>query len=124
MRTASLRGISHCLEQTGIARTAHRQPGAIGEDRDATLLAIGLDARDPLQVHDGGSMNANEAGGVERSLEVGDGLLLEVRFAAAVQRHIIVLRLGIIELIKRNNMHAGAILNYSALWPLGGRARV
>ncbi len=58
---AALR-IAHGLQQPGVAGAADRQAGAVGEDGDAALLAVGLDARDALQVDDGGAVNAHEAG--------------------------------------------------------------
>ena len=60
--------IAHRLQQPGVAGAAHRQARAVGQNRDAALLAVRLDARHALQVDDGGAVNAHEARRVEQRL--------------------------------------------------------
>ena len=68
-------------------------------------------------------MNAHEACGVERGLQARDRLLFEVRFSGRVERHVVVLRLYVVQLIERNHVYAGAILYHNALRPFRGTAR-
>src|ERR1017187_8300159 len=114
--------IAHGFEQPRVTGPAHRQAGAIGEDGEAALLPIGLDARHPLEVHDDGAVDAHEARRVERGLQAGDGLLLEVLLPAAVQRHVRSLKLHVVELVQGDYVYARPVLHHDALGPLPRRA--
>src|SRR5216683_3776343 len=70
--------------KTGEAGPADGQARAVGENGQAAVLAVGLDARDALQVHDVRAVDAHEAVGIEAGFQAGDGLLLEMLFPLTV----------------------------------------
>src|SRR5215469_4252392 len=91
-------GSVHSLDQSCVPGTAHRETRAVSQDGNAALFTVRLDARDPLQVYEVRAVDAHEACGIEVGLELRDGLLFEPCFAISVERDIVVLRLGIVEL--------------------------
>src|SRR5436190_14913229 len=70
--------LSEQLAQALVPRPAQRQAAAVLQDGDAAVLGVQLDAIEPVEIEDPGSMDAHEAARVERRLEIADGLLLEV----------------------------------------------
>src|SRR2546427_9489534 len=97
-RRSSRRALVEEGFQAGVAGAADRQARAVGENRQAAVLAIGFDANDALEIHDVRAVDTYETVRVEASFESGDGLLLEMLFALSGERHIIVLSLRIVEL--------------------------
>ena len=67
-------------------------------------------------------MRTNRAGS-SRAFEAADGLLLQVALAAAVERHVVVLRLRVIQFFERDHVDPRAVPHRQALRPLAGRAR-
>ena len=52
------------------------EAGAVGEDGEAAIFAIGFNPGDALKIHDVRAMNPDESVGVEASFKTCDGLLL------------------------------------------------
>src|SRR5262249_14836049 len=102
------------------AGAADRQTRSIGEDGDPALFAIRLDARDPLEVHDGGAMDPDETGWIEHRLQSRDRLLLQKALAGAVERDVVILGFGVIELVERNDVNARPVLDDDTLRTLFG----
>src|SRR5229473_3976643 len=59
--------------EAGVAGTAHRQAGAVGENRKAAVFAVGLDAHNAFQIHDVRAMDAHITVRVEACFQAGDG---------------------------------------------------
>ena len=112
--------IAHGLQQPGIAGPADRQAGTVGQNRDAALFAVRFDARHAFQVDDGGAVDADEGGGVEEGLEGGNGLLLQIAFGLAVERHVVILCDGVIQFGDGDDVHAGAVLDDDAMRAFAG----
>src|SRR5229473_5321031 len=83
--------------EAGVAGAANRQARAVGENGEAAVLAVGLDACDAFEIHDVRAVDADEAVWIQAGFEAGDGLLLEMLFALAGERHVIVLGLGVVK---------------------------
>src|SRR5712664_1099206 len=98
--------------EAGVAGTAHREAGAVGEDGEAAVLAVGFDACDALQIHDIRAMDAHEAVWIE----AGDGLLLEMLLPLTGQRHVVKFGDG-------NQRNLRAVLHYEAFQKLLRRPR-
>ncbi len=60
-------------------------------------------------------MDAHEAGRVEEGFQRGDGLLLEIALALAVERDIVVLGCHVIQLGDGNHVYARAVLDDDAV---------
>src|SRR5258708_37435998 len=105
--------------EAGVAGTAHREAGAVGEDGEAAVLAVGLDACDALQIHDIRAMDAHEAVWIE----AGDGLLLEMLLLLTGQRHVVVLGLRVVKFGDGNQRNLRAVLHYEAFQKLLRRPR-
>src|ERR1017187_6152572 len=115
--------IAHGFEQPGVAGAADGQARAIVQNRDSAFLPIGFDARNPVQVDDGGAVDAYEAGRIERLLERRNGLLLEIALAAAVERHVVVLRFHVIQFVDGDDLDPRTILHHDALRKLAWDTR-
>src|ERR1039457_1812249 len=63
----------------------------------------------------GGGWGRKEAGRVEGLLERCNGLLLEIALAAAVERHVVVLRFYVIQLFDGDDVDPRTILHHDAL---------
>ena len=61
--------------------------------------------------------------GIEGRFETGDGLLLEIGLALAVQLHVIVLRFAVIQPIYWNDVHTSAVFHHDSLEMLLRRPR-
>ncbi len=109
--------------EAGVTGAADGEPRAIVEDGDVAILGVGLDAGDAFEIDDVGAMDAQEAGRIERGLEAGDGLLLEMLFAFGNEREVIVLRLGVVEFGNGNDEDAGAIADGNTVEVLRWRTR-
>ena len=68
-------------------------------------------------------MDPHEVPGVERGLEVGERLLLEVRLAVGVQADVVVLGLRVVELVRRDDVHLRPLPHHDAGGGLAGRPR-
>ena len=108
--------------EAGVARAADGEASAVGEDGDAAVFAVRLDAGDALEIHDVGTMNTDEAIGVEAGFEARDSLLLEVFFAFGGEGDVIILGFGEIELGDGNQNDASAVADDEAIEKLFGRA--
>src|SRR5690606_39035436 len=64
------------LLQPRVSGPRHRQLRAVGQNREPAVLAVKIDACEPLDVHDERAMDAHEAGRVELTFDVGHRLLL------------------------------------------------
>jgi len=66
--------------EAGVACTGYGQARAVGENGQAAVFAIRLDAHDAFEIHDVGAVDAHEGVWIEAGFEAGDGLLLEMLF--------------------------------------------
>src|SRR5271169_5669949 len=101
--------------EAGVACAAYWDLGAVGEDGDVAVFAVGLDFGHSLQVDDVGAVDAHEARRVERGFQAGDGLLLQVLFAFGGEGDVVVLRFGIFEFGDGNYEDAGAVADGDAI---------
>ena len=67
-------------------------------------------------------MDAHEAGRVEQGFERGDGLLLQIALALAVERDVVVLGVHVIQPGDGNHVHSRAVLDDDAQRALAGGA--
>src|SRR5437899_3905313 len=88
--------------EAGVAGAADRQARAVGEDRQATILAVRLYTYHTFQINDVRPMDADKIVRIEACFQAGNSLLLEVLFSLTDQGHIVVLSLGVVELANRN----------------------
>ena len=68
-------------------------------------------------------MNAKKPPRIQRRLQAGNSLLLQMFLSLSAQRDIIILRFGIVELRRRNDVDAGTILYHQPFQKLRGRPR-
>src|ERR1700735_2708605 len=109
--------------EAGVAGAADGELRAVGEDGDVSVLRVGLDLDDALQVDDVGAVNAEKTRRVERGFQARDGLLLQVLFAFGCKGDVIVLRFHVFEFRDWNDEDARAIAHGDAVEILRRRAR-
>src|SRR5882762_3653615 len=100
--------------EAGVAGAADGQASAVGENGQAAVLAVGLDAHEAFKVHDVGAVDAHEAGRIEAGFQAGDGLLLEMLLAQAGQRYVVVLGFRVVELDNWDQRNLGAVFHHEA----------
>src|SRR6266568_9255611 len=59
--------------EAGVAGAADGQARAVGENSQAAVLAVGLDAHHAFEIHDVRAVDAHKAVRIEASFEAGDG---------------------------------------------------
>jgi len=59
--------------EAGVAGAADRQARTVGEDGQAAVLAVRLDAHNALEIHDVRAVDAHKAARIEASFQAGDG---------------------------------------------------
>ncbi len=67
--------------QSRISSPAYGKTVTVGENRDAVLALVQLDARQTLEIEDERPVNSHELLRVERGFDLGQRLLLEVLLA-------------------------------------------
>src|SRR5437660_3345701 len=100
--------------EAGVAGAADGEACAVGENREAAVLAVGLGAGDALEVHDVGAVDTHETVWVKARFQSGDGLLLEMLFAKACKSNVIILSFRIVEFGDRNQSDLGAVFYHQA----------
>ena len=93
------------LRQPGITGTADRQARAIAQNRDPAILRVQLDPRDPIDVEQVGSVDADEARRIERRLDRSEGLVLQILFALRLEADVVILRLDVLDPVHRQHVH-------------------
>src|SRR5271168_803898 len=107
--------VSKQAAQFRIAGTADRQLGLVVEYRNTTVLLRKLDLCQSRYVQHIAPMDAQESPPAQLCLEFSERLFLEVASAGRADRHIVVLRFDIVDLLDRNDVHIRAIPNQHAI---------
>ena len=115
-------GAFHRLEQVRVTGAAHGEAGAIRQDRQAAVFAVGFDARHTLQADDHRAVDAQSAWH-RVALDFRDRLRFQIALAAGMQGDVIVLRLDVIELVEGDDVDTRAIAHHDAVHALLGGAR-
>jgi hypothetical protein len=97
------------LAEAGVAFAAHGSAGAVGEECHVAVLGVQIDALQAVQVDDVRAVHTQEASGVERIGETREGLRLSVLLPLGLEQDVIVLRLGEVELLDRDDANVRAV---------------
>src|SRR3954467_1152131 len=100
--------------QPRVAGAADRQTLAVAEHGDAVLALVQLAPRQPIEVEHERAMDADELRRIERRLDLGERLLLQVLLALAAEADVIVLRLHVLDFLDRQHVHPRAVADEDA----------
>src|SRR6516225_1605421 len=117
-RRAACRAVgrdSDQLAQLLVAAAADRHALAAAQARGVAVGAGALDRLQVRQADDERAVHAQEAGGVELLLDLGDALRLEVALAVGVDGEVVALGLDALDLLDRDHVHLLAVADQDAL---------
>src|SRR6185437_5983825 len=104
--------VPESLLQPGHAGAADRELDAAAQHRSVAVAAGWFHPGHLVEAEDKRPMHTDEFGCREGRLETGNGLLPQVLFAVAGQRHVVIVGFGVFKLLQGDDRDLGAIAHH------------
>ena len=106
--------LSKQCAEARVTASAHGQPGVVAKDGNPAVCVCGVDFREPIDVQQIRTVNAHELTRIQHRFELRHRLFLQKSAPFRMDRDVIVLRFGVIDLAERDDVNGRAVADEHA----------